>query len=400
MAQRQANKRDDISALCVETTEGRFGGYKTELLINELIPSVREFFFCYRCNHILREAVSSEDKLVCLACSPCGAGGAALGKKRDRLQQDARKRVGQLQVRCPYKERGCEWEGELGWITVHIGKCPHMPIMCELGCQRRFVRREVSNHYIECKHRIECCKFCRKKYKALEENKHFSNCLRYPVKCTQGCSKDLAREELMAHQISECPQTIVKCPYRKQGCDLKEVKRCEMDVHVRQGREKHETLMRRNVEFLDKEIKNLQEVVETKSTVIDLLFTESNSNKAEFEKKIEALHKADVTIRREIENTNKRSDLVAAFKNRLVENESKVRQLKFRQENNESCIKKIHLDINGWGCAVCLIGQGQGHLIQKLEFNEREIRKIRVILYFLCCVAVLLTAVVGKWSLE
>ena len=340
MAQKEVkkavNSKDETPVLCVETTAGNFGGYKTELLINELLPMVREFFLCYKCKNILREALSFKGKLV---CSSCLVGEVGPGMKKDRIQHDARKRVSKLLVHCPFKERGCEWEGELEGITTHIRECSHMVMTCELGCQRQFVRREITKHYIQCKHRVEFCKFCEKQYKALEENKHFSNCRRYPSRCTQGCGKQITREKTSEHLVSECPETIIKCPYGEQGCDVQELKRCEMIVHIREGREKHEALTRRAVDLLAKEMKKLREVVDVNFTEIDKnisgsISRELNSYKRVFDGRMEALHKkVDITTRNGIEDTNKRLDLVAANNRKLIQ--STIAPLRERQEMNE-----------------------------------------------------------------
>jgi len=65
--------------------------------------------------------------------------------------------VNSLMVRCPQKELGCDWEGELGQLQQHLnpavksrGKgCGFVLIDCVYKCSEQFPRREIHQHELE-----------------------------------------------------------------------------------------------------------------------------------------------------------------------------------------------------------------------------------------------------------
>ena len=53
----------------------------------------------------------------------------------------------QEKVWCSYKERGCEWSGELGKLDEHTNSdCPYVKVECSLGCGSIMQRRCLSEH--------------------------------------------------------------------------------------------------------------------------------------------------------------------------------------------------------------------------------------------------------------
>jgi len=65
--------------------------------------------------------------------------------------------VNSLMVRCPQKEIGCDWEGELGQLQQHMnpgvktqGKgCGFVLVDCVYKCGEQFPRREIQEHELE-----------------------------------------------------------------------------------------------------------------------------------------------------------------------------------------------------------------------------------------------------------
>ncbi|KAI6651618.1 TNF receptor-associated factor 3 [Oopsacas minuta] len=407
-----------IQALCVEITPGNFGGYKTEILLKELHPMVRELFLCYKCDNILRNAVKenhkSEDKL---ACSPCS--GVQAGKKKGHIPHDARKMVGMLEVRCPYMERGCDWVGELERIITHLRECPHIIMICELGCKQQFLRKERDSHNQGCRNKNEICKFCDNEYRSHEEQKHFAKCLRYPIKCTQGCDNEVAREDMLIHLNSECSETIVKCLYGKLGCEIKELKRCEMIIHIREGKEKHEFVMRKAVQKLGDKIRKLEETNKAElDNVLEIRYDKLQSFKAEVEEKMGELQKAEYATKVDIGQLNVRLNNKTVEYERIIESINKLKTA-IRQKEiqnfpkvNETLCVNIHREldeISYWvDVGICKDRQNDTLMsVTRLEMNQLEalVKKMKTDLYrlgllFCCFVVLLLFIVVGKWCFE
>ena len=73
------------------------------------------------------------------------------------LHKGVMREVNSLMVRCPQKELGCDWEGELGQLQQHLnpamesrGKgCGFVLIDCVYKCGEQFPRREIHQHELE-----------------------------------------------------------------------------------------------------------------------------------------------------------------------------------------------------------------------------------------------------------
>ena len=64
--------------------------------------------------------------------------------------------VNALVVRCPQKELGCDWEGELGQVKKHLDGgegmsegCGYVLVTCSNGCGVQLLRRQLSNHELK-----------------------------------------------------------------------------------------------------------------------------------------------------------------------------------------------------------------------------------------------------------
>ena len=65
-------------------------------------------------------------------------------------------------------------------------------------------------------------------YKDLSQ--HYDMCLEFQLPCPNKCDVNLKRKQLNTHIDTDCPNTVVDCPYRKFGCE-REMKRCELEDH-------------------------------------------------------------------------------------------------------------------------------------------------------------------------
>ena len=64
--------------------------------------------------------------------------------------------VNALVVRCPQKELGCNWEGELGQVKKHLNPgegtsegCGYIPVICSYGCGVELPRCKLPKHEFE-----------------------------------------------------------------------------------------------------------------------------------------------------------------------------------------------------------------------------------------------------------
>ena len=63
-----------------------------------------------------------------------------------------KRKVNRLRVRCPHRQNGCEWVGELGDMEDHMTRCPLRLVACEFaqaGCQVRVPRQDMARHMEE-----------------------------------------------------------------------------------------------------------------------------------------------------------------------------------------------------------------------------------------------------------
>ena len=204
-----------------EIIKGQFRGYKQDLLLKKLNEVEFEFYVCTKCNGIMKNAceIGEEQIPVCETC----AGGV---KTHPMLR--SRKKILELKVKCPLQGRGCEWNGTLAEIEMHLGMCPEFKVDCANNCDVVMKRSELVNHCTtECQNRMTMCDHCRQKmqYKMLEN--HYTTCVEFPLQCPNECKEKLRRKEVSSHVKNECPNTILNC-INKCGTQLK---RCEMQNH-------------------------------------------------------------------------------------------------------------------------------------------------------------------------
>ena len=121
------------------------------------------------------------------------------------------RKIRQLIVRCPNKKSGCGWEGELGDVEAHVGRCPKQPWRCP--------------H----------CAFA-----GLQEGgeEHLRVCEQFPVVCPNRCETGHVQRARVQQHLLECPLEIVSCEYAEMGCGVR-LPRSEMREHVRESGQDH-----------------------------------------------------------------------------------------------------------------------------------------------------------------
>ena len=166
----------------------------------------------------------------------------------------------ELDVTCPFSNRGCLWTGELGERSTHLtGNCDFIDVDCTNECGEHLVKNELAEH-IEflCPRRVTACPYCKEsgEYEMIF-GKHKEECLDFRVYCPNNCGKDLKQRFLKQH-LSECPKAAVECNYRYAGC-MEVVQRKDLENHLQLNSNKHLLL---NAAFFMQEFQKKDELIE------------------------------------------------------------------------------------------------------------------------------------------
>ena len=225
-------------------------GYEYELLV----PDVPDEFTCLICTMVAREAHQSGccGRIFCRYCLEL------LKKKsfyftcpncRESLDQNyfadknTMRKIRQLAVYCPNKNRVCSWTGELQHVDSHISECPREVVDCPNHCSDKIERYDLEKHLKHsCSRREVICvycgisgeyqeitgihkavcteipvlcpnKSCGEKIKQKSMQDHRKICLYEFVSCLKQCGERFERREIGSHSRSKCPKRLVKCKY-------------------------------------------------------------------------------------------------------------------------------------------------------------------------------------------
>ena len=211
--------------ILVQTGKGKFGGYKQELLVNTMNEVEIEFYVCTPCKGVMRNACQVGEEQI-PNCETC------VGKKvRSQPMMKARQKIPQLKANCPLTIKGCQWNATLSEVETHLDVCQEFLVKCNYDCGVILKRCELNNHCSnECLNREVSCEHCLNKIVYRDLNRHYEECLEFPLLCPNSCGANLRRKQTYSHIETDCPNTIVKCLHDRFGC--KEViKRCELNNH-------------------------------------------------------------------------------------------------------------------------------------------------------------------------
>ena len=255
--------------ILVQTGKGKFGGYKQDLLVNTLNELEIEIYVCTQCKGVMRNACQVGEEQI-PNCETC------VGEKETILPtMKARQKIPQLKANCPLATRGCQWNSTLSEVDTHLDVCQEFLVKCNYDCGIILKRCELNNHYSnECLNREISCEHCLNKTVYRDLNRHYEECLDFPLLCPNSCGANLSRKQTDSHIETDCPNTIVKCRYERFGC--KEViKRCEMEEHTKTNEIKHlemTTLFAVNeIERLRIQFSQMNNVIERQSAIIENL---------------------------------------------------------------------------------------------------------------------------------
>jgi len=226
------------------------GGYDAE----EFVENIHERFRCGICSEILKEP----QLMTCCGvkfCSSCLTTWFSKPFSRQCpfcrsekpnntpwyvAEKGMKREIESFRVFCLKRENGCEWIGELRYLTDHTrsekgcGYCEvHCPNKCESshGVVTQVQRKDLRNHLEQdCQMRLVQCSYCDSTCVKKYFSQHTQVCLYHPVECPNGCEeKRLIRKDEDLHRAA-CPFEVVRCCYTDEGCEVK-LKRQYMKSH-------------------------------------------------------------------------------------------------------------------------------------------------------------------------
>ncbi len=242
--------------------------------------------------------------------------------KQDNMatQEDKyfRRKVRQLNVRCPHKKSGCEWTGELGNLNHHTISCPKRPWKCQY-CDFE------STHDIGTNDHTPCC-----------DN--------YPLPCPNQCEIGTVFRCQADSHLLECPLQLVECELAGAGCDVK-VSRRDLVGHMTESVQHHlltATLLNlqltrelhQKMEEKDQQIVDLQKQGNTIDAKIQQLDAKIDTNFQDLQEIVDTkFYNLDVKADQQARNLN-----------------TKVSDLKVTMEANTVKTQNDLLLLNGFSC--------------------------------------------------
>ena len=270
--------------LCrVKRENGRYGGYKKDILKENLTEREKALLICETCEGIMREAsFSNRGGQVCSCCEV-------------RIMSLApnvalRKMISSLKCCCPLNDRGCDWLGTLNDCENHLDTCDFANGQCSLGCGEVLERRKLKAHEIEdCALRKVRCEHCDTELMYRELTKHLDKCPKLKVSCKLNCGVIMCREDMTKHLEQDCVEKKIKCPFAKYKCEVGLIKRKNLSQHLKEKRIEHLELKLDAIELklsaldelvmkqtsMELKLNALEELVKKQSAIIVKLISNS-----------------------------------------------------------------------------------------------------------------------------
>ena len=211
--------------------------------------------FCKSCLDGMKRSTTSNAE-VCPVCREDKNFGVVPNKQVDR-------KIRSLHIFCTNKEKGCEWQGELNDINVHINKsnengCTYVVVECTEGCGEMLRRQYLSTHVLtDCTHRKINCQYCDLSgVHSFITGGHKEECPKVVIPCPNHCETDnILREDMDEHR-KVCSLEVVSCKYLKLGCGTR-MARKEVEEHGKEKVEEHLCLATERLEKLENVVSQL-----------------------------------------------------------------------------------------------------------------------------------------------
>ena len=210
-------------------------GYPVKLF-KHITEFINKTAVCPRCAGVMRcPCIITKGGPNITVCLPCRRNG-----EESVEMENIKKGSLILDVKCPLKERGCEWVGKLSGIEGHMESCGEFqlecPQLCDLVMKRSKMEDHTTNH---CLMRVVKCEHCKVElcFKDLEH--HFTICPKYPLKCE--CGENHNRKDIEIHKRDYCLETVIPCTHQEFGCKGT-FKRKFLETHLQENEEGHKQL--------------------------------------------------------------------------------------------------------------------------------------------------------------
>ena len=163
------------------------------------------------CGHHLSPEASIRLQREGKACPLCNETGWSA-----MLDKFHRRKVNELRVRCPQRDSGCDWVGEVNGVERHAGCCPK---------------------------RAWECQYCGLKCTYGEgEGQHWPTCTMFPEPCPNECEVGSVERCNVEQHRSVCSLEPVCCEMKEFGCSAV-VPRKDLATHMRETELQHLTGM-------------------------------------------------------------------------------------------------------------------------------------------------------------
>ena len=272
-------------------TEVGYGGYDFEF-VKGLEDDLEDMFMCKICHLPSRNAQLS----VCCGHTFCKSCLDELKRSRTRSSKlcpvcrskniapvpnkQVDRKIRSLRVYCINKEKGCEWQGEVNDINVHLSDaCVYESIECTNGCGEMLQRRCLTQHTAtECSHRKINCPHCNLSgIHHFVTGDHMRECPKVIIACPNHCqTENILREDMDEHR-KVCSLEVVSCKYAKLGCGTR-MARKEVEKHGKEKMEEHLCMATGRLEKLENAMARLENVIsqlEWSSHVTSQMITEN-----------------------------------------------------------------------------------------------------------------------------
>ena len=199
------------------------GGYRIDILTENLNERDKVGFICTICEGIMKEACTSQSgEQFCSCCRNIHSG-------KEISNVPVRKMINTLKCCCPLIERGCNRLGTLKDCENHLDTCGYVYVSCKLTCGVVLIRNALEKHGKEtCPQRVVKCEHCKKDFKSYKLNEHLNKCPKMKVPCDL-CDTQITREDMPQHLTHDCGMVQETC---KLGCGVK-LTRNELKIHVK-----------------------------------------------------------------------------------------------------------------------------------------------------------------------
>ena len=239
-----------------------------------MLEVLREPFLTVCCGHHLSKEAANQlqqDQKPCPLCKQ------SLQTVPDKY---FKRKVKELKVRCPKRNAGCGWVGELGNLDQHLsngsvgGECQYIVVACPILCGECVQRRDLEGHKAtDCPNRQFTCVHCA--YEATYQEiviDHWPKCSKYPLECPNNCGeRDIERQHLHKH-LHDCPLEVIECQFDYAGCTEK-VKRRKMQSHVESSVNAHLQLVAAHDKLQTKRIEQQEKQIRALTSQVCLLKT-------------------------------------------------------------------------------------------------------------------------------